>query len=294
MNALDRDRSRRTPTAAAFAEQLEQVIQHAGGDTLEAWAERHLATARDAHRTWLAGIATGSELPKLIGRATGQVTELAPIGQAKTPAAPAPHVAAPPIIPGVAEEAERTPTSIGGTAMDGLSIPPRGKLAPIVMLLFLLLAIGGGAYLLMRKPTVAVVAHDAAIDGVVTVPAPDAAPADADAPIDAAIDAGMRVVTIRPDAGRPSRDAAIVIAKPDAATAPPATGSGFVIIKYKPGRYANITVDDNAIPGPVLRPRAIAAGRHTIKFIEPQSGEVLDTQTITVEDAKTVEIRQHE
>ena len=75
---------------------------------------------------------------------------------------------------------------------------------------------------------------------------------------------------------------------------PEPKGTGFVTIRYKPGRYANITVDDNAIPGPVLKPRALTAGRHTIKFIEPQTGEVLDTQAVTIEDGKTLEVRQHE
>ncbi|HZJ63353.1 MAG TPA: serine/threonine-protein kinase, partial [Kofleriaceae bacterium] len=42
MNALERDPARRTPTAAEFAEQLEQVIQHGSGETLESWAERTL------------------------------------------------------------------------------------------------------------------------------------------------------------------------------------------------------------------------------------------------------------
>jgi eukaryotic-like serine/threonine-protein kinase len=286
LSALDRDRARRTPTAAAFAEQLEQVIQQAGGETLEAWSDRVLASARDAHRTWLASVTSGDALPRVVGRATGQVTELAPIGQAKTQAAPI--VAAPAL---VAEPQQ--PTSIGGTSMDGLSIPPRSKLAPIALVLLVLLAVGGGAYMMMRKRAVAVAADARAlpIDGEVVVPIADAA-IDAPVPIDAGIDAGMHVVTVRRDAGAPiARDAAVV--KPDAAAAP--TGSGFVTIKYKPGIYANITIDDSGpIPGPILRPRPIAAGRHTIKFIHPQTGEVLDTQVVVISDGEKLEVRQHE
>ena len=59
MNALDRDPERRTPTAAAFAEELEQVVQAAGGETLEAWAERALAQRRADHRAWLAEVVAG-------------------------------------------------------------------------------------------------------------------------------------------------------------------------------------------------------------------------------------------
>ncbi|HEY5948864.1 MAG TPA: serine/threonine-protein kinase, partial [Kofleriaceae bacterium] len=154
MNALDRDRMRRTPTAAAFAEQLEQVIQQAGGETLEAWADRVLAKSRDAHRAWLANVTNGDGLPRAAGRATGQVTELAPLGQAKTEAAPltpsqpAPlaRVAAPPLVQTQGDNRSRT--SIGGTASgtDALTIAPRTKLGPLIVLLLALLAVGGAVY----------------------------------------------------------------------------------------------------------------------------------------------------
>ncbi len=294
MNALDRDLARRTPTAAAFAEQLEQVIQQAGGETLEAWAERALAKARDDHRAFIANITSGSELPKSVGRATGQVTELAPIGEAKTQAAPISAVT--PLVP-----EQPGPTSIGGTSQDALAVPPRSKLAPLVVLLLALLTVGGGVYMFMRKREAVVVTRDARtvdtqiIDAaVVPLPIADASvPVDAAEPIDAPADAAVRVV-MRPDAGRHvTRDAAVVLVRPDAAVQP--TGTGFVIVKYKPGIFANITIDDgNPIPGPILRPRSLPAGRHTIKFIHPQTGDVLDTQTVTIDDGKTAEVRQRE
>src|SRR5262249_32968212 len=77
MNALERDLARRTQTAAAFAEQLEQVIQGAGAETLEAWADRVLVEARTEHRAWLASVAAGKDAPRPIGRPTGSVTALA-------------------------------------------------------------------------------------------------------------------------------------------------------------------------------------------------------------------------
>ncbi len=78
MNALDRNPETRTPTAAAFAEELEQVITTSGEESLEAWAERELASRRDAHRTWVAGIVSGPQgLPKAVGRPSGSVTQLA-------------------------------------------------------------------------------------------------------------------------------------------------------------------------------------------------------------------------
>ena len=71
MDALERDLARRTPTAAEFAEQLEQVISAAGHETLEAWAARELAAHRDARRGWLAQIVGGRDLPAIVGLATG-------------------------------------------------------------------------------------------------------------------------------------------------------------------------------------------------------------------------------
>src|SRR5262249_9582722 len=85
MDALIRDPTYRTPTAAAFAEQLEMVINAAGDETLEAWAARQLPDPREAHRVWLAKVVGGRDAPKpVIGRATGSVTELAPVGKMNT------------------------------------------------------------------------------------------------------------------------------------------------------------------------------------------------------------------
>jgi hypothetical protein len=308
MNALERDLARRTPTAAAFAEQLEQVIQTAGGETLEAWAERVLGPARDAHRAWLASVVEGPQLPKVVGRATGQVTELAPLGTAKPMAAQAaaPIAAVAPVIPDA--PATDAATSIGGTSTDALPVRPRNRIAPVAVLLLALLT-AGGAYLFTRK-SAAVVAPDARIadapvvaaDALVPVPVPGDAAVPVDAPLDARIDtpvdAGTRVVTIRPDAGRPAPrpDAAVALARPDAAAArPPPTGRAPVTIKYKPGgTYANISIDGApGEPGPIYN-RQLAAGRHTIKFLDPKTGQVLDEQTITVEDGKPLEVRQRE
>src|SRR4051812_31167661 len=67
MAALERDVSKRTPTAAQFAEELERVIANAGDETLAAWAERELAQPRIAHRTWLAGVLAGKDAPRPLG-----------------------------------------------------------------------------------------------------------------------------------------------------------------------------------------------------------------------------------
>ena len=286
MNALDRDLTRRTPTAAAFAEELEQVLQAAAGETLEAWAERELAQPRVAHRTWLAGIATGvNQLGRALGRASGEVTELgAAHGNAPTPLpAASPLVETEPGGPG---------TSIGGIGVDEFS--PRRRLAPLVIGLLLLLAAGTVAYLALHRHgtepprDAAPIVADARV--IVVVPA-DATPVDAGEPDAMLVDAG------RLDAGHhhadarhvPAHDATPMIVAPDAA-AP--VGSGFVTIKYKPGPYANISIDGSGgMPGPIFR-RKIAAGRHVIRFLDPQTGDTLDTQTVTVDDGQLAEVTQ--
>src|SRR5689334_7224321 len=59
MNALDRDLSRRTPTAARFADELEQIAR--GSETIAAWTERELAGRREYHRSWLASVVAGDQ-----------------------------------------------------------------------------------------------------------------------------------------------------------------------------------------------------------------------------------------
>src|SRR5262249_14387663 len=68
MDALIRDPTYRPPTAAAFAEQLEQVINAAGDETLESWSDRELRDSREAHRQWLARVVSGSDAKIPIGR----------------------------------------------------------------------------------------------------------------------------------------------------------------------------------------------------------------------------------
>jgi hypothetical protein len=117
-----------------------------------------------------------------------------------------------------------------------------------------------------------------------------------DASIDDApppVDAGTRIVTVRPDPRRTSpRDAGVAIDA--AAPASTSTGSAPVTIKYKPGTYTNISIDGApGEPGPIYR-RKLDAGRHTIKFLDAKTGEILDEQTITVEDGKPLEVRQRD
>jgi eukaryotic-like serine/threonine-protein kinase len=87
LEALRRDPAERTPTAAAMAARLDEVVAAAGGETLEEWTHRTLAQERESHRRWLAQVLSGGSAAPRMGRATGAVTALAalpggPVGPA--------------------------------------------------------------------------------------------------------------------------------------------------------------------------------------------------------------------
>jgi len=308
MDALIRDPTFRTPTAAAFAEQLEMVINAAGDETLESWADRELREPREAHRMWLARVVAGRDTPKpIVGRATGSVTELAPVGKMSTlPAAPeagtdeagrarlwarpAQPVAPPSrddILPGQS-------THIPAAGEDSYPQLPRRRLAIPLLALLLLAVLGiGTAIFLMGRKSEAV--HDAgptppAPDATIIVVAPEAgtdAPIDAlpDAALDAAVDA--RTVHQVHDAGPRHKDAAVPL---DATVTAAAGGTGFLRVPH-PGEYLNVILDGELIgPTPIMTPRKIPAGTHTIKLQHPSTNEVVLKRTITVRDGETVTI----
>jgi len=300
MNALDRNLATRTPTAAAFADSLEQVIASAGTESLAAWTEHALADPRENHRTWLAGVVTGeSALPKVAGRATGQVTELAAdVGRAKTAATPvppaAPIPAVPPIVHTQTPEEAALQTSVGGGSSAELDIPPRRSLAPLVIVLLLLLGGGIAATVVLRGHAAVQPAKDAAIaDAALVI---DAARPDAALVIDAAVDAPPPVDAAVP-VDAPHRvvrhvDAEVVVRAVVDAAPPAPTGSGLVTIKFK-GPYANISIDGSgAVPGPILK-KKLSAGPHVIKWFDPQTGALRDTQTITVHDGDKLDVVEH-
>ena len=273
--ALARDRAQRTPTAAALAEQLDQAVQAAGGESLAAWAERELEQQRAAHRAWLARVTSGkASEPRMVGRPTNEVTEIAE--------APRPLKSV------SGEIAEHDEPSRGGGALRSAAV------ALVIMLV--VVGLGVGLYIASghhghpaRRADARLVAEHA--DGAALVVArADAALDDAPAatpPL--AIDAGHR----RADAGhaRPApHDAAPAVAAPDAAA--PA-GYGFVTISSAPGStFRNIVIDGKpAGPTPMVKQR-IRAGRHTIQLLAPDTGDVLVEETVTIEDGKTATVQR--
>lgn len=318
MNALDREVTRRTQTAAAFAEQLEQVIQTAGDETLEAWAERALAEPRAAHRAWLASVVAGRDAPRPIGRPTGSVTALAPqlgLGKAPTMIAPVAPAALPTTEPPPDPQAS---THLTALTDDGdLDVPPRRSLALPIVLALLVLAMVGGGVLFVRRAGERPVPRDAGglalpIDGrSPEPPAVEAGVADAEAPGDAApeppvdaapgppldaapeapLDAGRRrPVRVPHDAGRTvGRDAAAGPATAAVIDAAP-QGYGALTAKSKGEQYLSVMVDGRMI-GPTPKfDEAILAGTHVIELVDPKTSQVVVRRTVKVEIGKTVTI----
>ena len=285
MGALQRDLAVRTPTAAVLADQLEQVVQAAGGETLAAWAARELEAERVKHREWLAAVTAGAKtLPRAVSRPTDQPTQVGPLAAV----AVADQVAAVPPPGAVAEPSPAT--SLGGD--ENIVAPARSRV-PLVILVLALLIAGVVVFLATRShEAVKPVVRDAAVAShgdapLILQPGPiDAAPNVEDAEeIDAAvpIDAGHTAIVRHRDAG------AIAI-KPDAAAlAVVPTGTGIVTIRALEGTNA-ITIDDG---GPLASPvnhRKLAAGKHTIKFYDGKSSALLDTQAIELGDGQQLTV----
>lgn len=271
MAALERDPARRTPTAAAFAEQLEQAIAASGQETLEAWAERELAGPRDEHRAWLSRTLSARESGTLLGVGTGKA-----IGHADTIAQ---SITPPPAI--TTELAPR---------------PRRSLAIPALLGLVVLALVAVAIYVKTRRAPVAPAAIDAAIAVVATNDAPvvivdagvivdaELVEAPADAPTRVAIvDAGVR----RP----PPRDAGVAIAPRDAAVAPPPSGTGMLTVKHKGDAFVNVVLDGKVIGSSPIFRKKLPAGKHRVELLDAKTGERVHEATIDVVDGKEVTVR---
>jgi hypothetical protein len=297
MNALDRDVSRRTPTAAAFAEQLESVIQSAGDETLEAWADRVLEQPRVAHRAWLASVVAGKDAPRPIGRATGSVTALAPpLGKAPTMVAPVAPAALPVTEP---PPDPQVSTHLAAITDDDLRPARRSLALPIGLGLLVLAMVGGGIYFLRapgepaarRDAGIAELPADAARNVIDAGAAPDVVIEGViDVVIDAQIeplreppiDAGRRRQFRMPvDAGRSvGRDAP---AESTAATAADSTqGTGQLVVKHKGDKYRNVVLDGRIIGATPMFGDPIPAGRHVIELVDAATSKVVLRRSVMV------------
>ena len=293
MAALDRNLDRRTPTAAAFAEQLERVISTAGDETLAAWADRELAEPRAAHRVWLTHVVTGQDTPASLGRPSGAVTALGPEALAGT------QLAA--VTPAAVDPAPGASTHLPPNVVDGSSLdrpPRRSLLVPVLVALLLLIAAVGGVMMMRRGGATTRDAGVVPIDAAVVTRSVDAA---IDAAIDAAPELPLDAATVPadaprrvpPDAGRSlPRDAAVAAAVVDAPPAA-ASGAGTLNIRHKAGgMYLNVVIDGHTIGVTPMLKKSYPAGKHTLQLLAPDTGEIVFEQAFELADGQTVNLQQ--
>ena len=248
MNALVRDPAGRTPTAAAFADELERIAALSASESLATWTERTFAMEREAHRGWLATLLTGPTGASRIGRASGQLT-------ARSQPEPEP---------------EPEPAH-----------PPRKRRTGLAILLLLVL-IAAAVFLLTRRGSVSETAPDAAAVATASVPdaaaaaAPDAAPAADAAPAPTA-DAAAPV--LKRDAGVP-RERPIDAAAPATVDAAPPAGTGKLTITSDP--FSLVEVDGKSLDSTPIYGKKIAAGTHTVVCRAPDSGAEIHTETVEI------------
>lgn len=311
MNALDRDVARRTPTAAAFAAQLEDVV---GGipdsESLQGWVDRELEGPREAHRAWIAQVTAGrADAARPAGRPTGAVTAIG-----ATPLVSDAHAAtamAPTSPPAIVTSAP-TPdvgltTHVGAASTDEHEAPATRRRGFAIALALLALVVGGGGIYLATRGGGATAPIDAVvasipIDARIPVVAPVPIDAAIVAPVDAApvVDAAPAPLDARRDVGRHHPDAApapavaIVVDAAPAAAAPDAApaGTGFVTIFHKDGGpYVQVMIDGKpAGPTPIMR-KKLAAGRHAIQLLAADTSEPVFETTVVVEDGKLLTVR---
>ena len=279
MRCLERDLERRTPTAAALATELEEVAAAAGGESLAAWAERHLAADRERHRAWLTALlARAGDDTLRPGRASGISTAVA--------------------APAADETAAPTPRPSPTPAPELPAASPRARALALAALVAVALVIGAAVLMLLRHDEVARISDDAALDATVAALL-DATAIDVDGAIDDdAIDDALPIDAPRSyrDAGPRRRSdagsAAIVRdtdqLPPDAATTTPA-GTGLLTIGAEP--YANVILDGANIGStPIIR-KKLPAGHHEIILVSPDSGAVRLQRPIDVAPGQHVQIR---
>jgi serine/threonine protein kinase len=302
MNALDRNLSRRTQTAAALAEQLEQVIQSAGDETIEAWAERALAEPRDQYRAWLASVVAGRDAPRPIGRPTGSVTALSP-NAGMPPRGP---TSSGPIAPAAVPSGEPPPdptasTHLAAMSDDELDRLPRRSLALPVLLGIAVLAMVAGIYLMRRSPAptqldggVVAPLADATADATVDAAVPDVVEVPPELPVDARpelpIDAGhRRPIRASRDAGHSVPRDAEAIAAGTADTGRPTFGA--LIAKHR-DHYLNVVIDGHLFGVTPMLGKPIPTGTHVIDLVDPKTFVVVVTRTVKVEVGETVTVAE--
>ncbi|MCX5744476.1 MAG: protein kinase [Proteobacteria bacterium] len=291
MRALERDVARRTPTAAALASELEDVVAAEGGESLAAWTARTLAPLRDEHRAWLASVVAGVADTAPIGRPTGAVTAInAGVVEPAALSTHLPPASAPEVL------ATDAVTTVG----------PHRRRAPLVLGVLLLLGLAVAILAVTRVRTPPGVAPDEA--GVIVAPiVVDAPGVDATVVVerDAAIVVDARVPIDAP-APRAPRDGRAPLPRsipipidapaappPDAAVVSAPVGTGLLsVFPRTRGAYLQVMLDGKLLgPTPIVK-RVVAAGTHAIQLLAPDTSEVVFEQQIVVSPGAGLTVRQ--
>lgn len=320
LNALTRNVDQRTPTAAHFAEQLEEAVVSGGGETLAKWAAQHLEAHRDKHRRWLAEIialadGTAPMVPR--GRAVGQVTAIG--ADASRAALTAAGTAQTEFATNVGD-AQAELVVDGGAAAPALAASRTGRFAAVAAVLVVGVGVGSWALLRSTRPELAPSANRERDSGL-TAEAPrgvapalvavDAAPTPPTvAGVDAALDAPVLTSVHRPPSsgvvstGKASRrnareDATVGPGAPTSGTPTPPTvearpaapvpsGTGKLTVTADP--FVNVAVDGATWGATPIFNRALPAGSHTVVLTDPETGAVRLQKNVDVGDGQVLRL----
>jgi hypothetical protein len=159
-------------------------------------------------------------------------------------------------------------------------------LALLVTAIAIYLATAGKPGARARDAAIAAAPQDAPIPKIAVEPQ-DAAVAIADAEVVVEIPSDAPVSHHTPH----HRDAGIAAVPVDAPSAP--VGTAIVTILSPGDVYAAISIDGGIALPPPVNNKKIAAGHHVIRFIDPQTSQVLDTQTFDLADGESRKIVRH-
>jgi hypothetical protein len=72
----------------------------------------------------------------------------------------------------------------------------------------------------------------------------------------------------------------------------PPVGTGLLSVTSTGDEYSAISIDGGIPLSPPVNNVKVSAGRHVIRFIQPNTSKVLDTQTVDIADGQSLKIKQ--
>jgi serine/threonine-protein kinase len=257
MHGLARDLDERWQTALAMAEALDRVAAGVGGESLESWAARELAGAREEHRTWLAEVLGHGSTSR--GRASGVVTAQAPA---------------------VVEPVVETPFVDEG--------PRRRRGLMIAGLILLLAAMAAGIVYMTRTgtPLPALPPPGGGEDATAAIVDAGVTDAAVVVTVEVPVDAGTRK---NPKPRTPPPLHPSTPPPPTPVPTPPPDASvqlapGYLTVAAEP--FAQVRIDGEDVGNTPIFKRELSAGRHTVELITPDTNVVRLKRTITIQPGK--------